>query len=78
MKTLIKPQTKLKLVKLNNHNNHFEDQLNTSKTNLDTKFYQKLFLVFFSLSIFLIFPESPQNDDALCNKYYSEKVCNVW
>ena len=78
MKTLIKPQTKLKLVKLNNHNNHFEDQLNTSKTNLDTKFYQKLFLVFFSLSIFLIFPESPKDLDNLCNKYHSPEACNIF
>ena len=78
MKTLIKPQAKLNIVSFNNQTNPLQDYFNNSKSSLDFKFYQKLFLIFFAFSIFLIFPESPKDADKLCNKYNSQKVCNVW
>ena len=78
MKTLVKPQPKLGIVSFNNKTDHLQDQLSTLRKVLDFKFYQKLFLVFFALSIFLIFPESPQDSDILCNKYNSNHACNVW
>ena len=45
---------------------------------LDSKFYQKLFVVLISLSAILIFPESPKDSEALCKKYHSTEVCMVW
>jgi len=78
LKTLIKPQAKLKIASFTKQANHFEVQHSNLKAGINNKFYQKLFLVFFALSIFLIFPESPQDADALCNKYHSKVVCNVW
>ena len=78
MKTLIKPKAKLRIASFNNQTNYVQIQHSRSKTGINVKFYQKLFLVFFSLFLFLIFPESPQDSDFLCNKYHSEAICNVW
>ena len=44
----------------------------------DYKSYQKLFIVFISLSIFLIFPESPKELDNICVNNNSSQICNVW
>ena len=48
------------------------------KIHLDFKFYQKLFVVFISLSTILIFPESPIELENICQSYHSKKSCNVW
>ena len=45
---------------------------------VDYKFYQKLFVVLISLSIILIFPESPRELENICESYNSRKLCNVW
>ena len=42
------------------------------------KFYQKLFVLFISLSTILIFPESPKELENICETYNSKKLCNVW
>ena len=42
------------------------------------KFYQKLFVLLVSFSIFLIFPESPRELGNICESYNSRKICNVW
>ena len=44
----------------------------------DSKFYQKLFIVFISLSTILIFPDSPRELENICESYNSTKSCNVW
>ena len=44
----------------------------------NTKFYQKFFAVLFSLSTFLIIPESPRELENICETYNSKKLCNVW
>ena len=45
---------------------------------VDSKFYQKLFVVLISLSTLLIFPESPRDLERICENYNSRKLCNVW
>ena len=45
---------------------------------IDSKFYQKLFVVLISLSTFLIFSESPKELGNICEIYNSSKSCNVW
>ena len=45
---------------------------------INTKSYQKLFVILISLSTFLIFPESPRELENICNYYNSRKLCNVW
>ena len=43
----------------------------------DFKFYQKLFVVFISLSTILIFPESPKELENICENYNPKKLCIV-
>ena len=45
---------------------------------IDLKFYQKIFVVFISMSTFLIFPESPKELENICETYNSRNLCNVW
>ena len=45
---------------------------------VDSKFYQKLFIVFIALSTILIFPESPRELENICQSYNLKKLCNVW
>ena len=45
---------------------------------VDSKFYQKLFVVLISMSTILIFPESPRELGDICEAYNSRKLCNVW
>ena len=78
MQKLINPPVKLKIVSLNNATNHDKKKSNNSKISLDLKFYQTLFILFLTLSSFLIFPESPQDYEILCKKYHSIDACNVW
>ena len=61
------------------------DRLYPKNRNKVLKFYKKKFPTFIyyylipvSLLVFLLFPESPQKSANICNKYYSEVVCNVW
>ena len=42
------------------------------------KFYQKLFVFLISISTILIFPESPNELESICETYNSRKICNVW
>ena len=78
MKTLVTPQEKITLVSFNKFNVNPQDRFNNLKETQGTKFYQNIFLVFLGLSIFLIFPESPQESESLCKKYNSEPICKVW
>ena len=45
---------------------------------LDFKFYQKLFVLLISFSTSLIFPESPRELGNICEGYHSKEICNVW
>ncbi len=60
-------------------NNRSFNFLIEKETNLvDSKFYQKLFIVLISLSTILIFSESPKELENICETYNSRKMCNVW
>ena len=45
---------------------------------IDSKFYQKLFILIISFSTILIFPESPRQLVNICESYNSIKSCDVW
>ncbi len=77
MEILIKPHETLELVNFVNSKSQVEEKVN-SKNGLGIKFYQKLFVILLTLSTFLIFPESPQDSEVLCNKYNSKESCIVW
>ena len=45
---------------------------------VNSKFYQKIFVLLISFSTILIFPESPKELANICESYNSRKICNVW
>ena len=45
---------------------------------VNSKFYQKLFVLLISFSTILIFPQSPRELENICESYNSNKICNVW
>ena len=78
MQTLIQPEVKQKIASFDRLTYQVKEKSNNSKFGLDLKFYQKLFVIFFTSCVFLIFPESPQDAEVLCKKYQSIKACMVW
>ena len=78
MQTLIQPEVKLNIVGFDNSNSQVKEKSNNSKSGLDFKFYQKLFVILLVSCAFLIFPESPYDSEVLCKKYQSKKACMVW
>ena len=78
MQTLIQPEVKLKIASFDNSNCQVKGKSKNTKFVLDLKFYQKLFVILFASCSFLIFPESPQDSEALCKKYHSREACMVW
>ena len=78
MQTLIQPELKLKINSFDNSNFQVKEKSNNVKFGLGIKFYQKLFVILFSSCSLLIFPESPQDSEALCRKYQSTEACMVW
>ena len=78
MQTLIQPEVKLKIASFDNYNSKVKEKSNNLKFVLGFKFYQRLFVILFALCAFLIFPESPQDSEALCKKYHSIEACMVW
>ena len=75
MKTAIKPDLKSKTFA---YAEYFTLHREKEKSLINIRFYQKLFIVFVSLSIFLIFPESPRELENICETYNSIKLCDVW
>ena len=78
MQTLIQPEVKLNIVGFDNSNSQVKEKLNYSKSCLDFKFYQKLFVILLVSCAFLIFPESPRDSETLCKKYHLTEACMVW
>ena len=78
MQSLIQPEVKLKIVGFDNSNSQVKEKSNNSKSGLDFKFYQKLFLILLASCTFLIFSESPNNSEDLCKKYHPIEACIAW
>ena len=78
MQTLIQPEVKLKIASFDSSNCQVKEKSNKSKFSLDLKFYQKLFTILLASSGLLIFPESPQDTEALCREHQSKEACMVW
>ena len=78
MQTLIEPKVKQKIASFGNSTFNVKEKFYNSKLGLDCKFYQKVFPILLASCAFLIFPESPQDSQALCRKYHSIAACNIW
>ena len=75
MKTALKPELKLKTYCISKS----YSRLTEKETSLiNSKFYQKLFVLLISFSTILIFSESPRELGNICENYNSIKICNVW
>ena len=74
MKTALKPNLKSKTFCTKKRYAYFQEK---ETVFVDFKFYQKLFVVFISLSTILIFPESPRELGNLCEFYNSKSSCNI-
>ena len=75
MKTAVKPDFKSKALCTSKSYICLKDKENS---HIKFKSYQKLFVVFISLSTILIFPESPKELENICENYNSQELCNVW
>ena len=74
MKTALKPDLKSKNYCISKSYSLAEKEISL----INTKFYQKLFVLLISFSTILIFPESPRELGNICESYNSKKICNVW
>ena len=75
MKTAFRPDFKSKTYCISKSYNPLTEKEITS---INSKFYQKLFVLLISFSTILIFPESPKELENICESYNSRKLCNVW
>ena len=75
MKTAVKPELKSKTFCISKSYIPLKEKHHCV---VDSKFYQKLFVVLISLSAILIFPESPRYLENICEYYNSKRICNVW
>ena len=78
MQTLIHSKIKLKMANFENLTYELKEKSNNLNLGLNSKFYQKLFVIIFMSSLFLIFPESPKDSEVVCRKYHSIEACNIW
>ena len=75
MKTAVKPNLKSKnFCSIKSYTRPREKEIFF----IDYKFYQKIFIVFISLSTILIIPETPGELENICQNYNSRKSCLVW
>ena len=75
MKTALKPDLKLKTFCISKSCDRRKEK---EISLINSKFYQKLFIVLISFLTILIFPESPRELENICENYNSRKICNVW
>ena len=75
MKTALKPDLKSKSYCISKSYSRLPGKEISSSI---FKSYQKLFVLFISFSIILIFPQSPKELGNVCESYNSRKMCNVW
>ena len=78
MKTLVQP-----LVSINTET-YLNQSCRQNRLKIHSTQYRKLhaklkfLLLVMSFFTFITFPESPEIDGNICNKYNNEKSCNVW
>ena len=75
MKTALKPDLKSKTYCISKSYSRLAEK---EISLINTKFYQKLFVLLISFSTILIFPETPEELGNICKIYNHKKICNVW
>ena len=75
MKTVVKSDSELQTLRsCKNYTRLRENEINL----VNSKFYQKIFIILISFCTILIFPEAPRQMENICETYNSEKLCDVW
>ena len=77
METLTKSCKKIETFRISTSNFDLHEEAQSSLIKIDSKFYQKLFVMIVLFSIILIFPEAPKELETVCNNYNSKDICNV-
>ena len=77
MKTVIKAGINLESSDIKDRSFNLSEKVSNVKSELDSKLYQNLLFFFITLSIFLIFPELPNELELVCNRHHVEGICNV-
>ena len=75
MKTVLKPEFKLKTYCISKSYSRLKEK---EIILINSRVYQKLFVLLISFSTFLIFPESPKELGNICEAYNTSKICKVW
>ena len=75
MKTVLKPELKLKTYCISKSYSRLKEK---EISFINSKVYQKIFVLLISFSTFLIFPESPKELGNICESYNTSKICKVW
>ena len=75
MKTVLKPDLKSKTFCVSQS---YPRLIEKDVSLVKIKLYQKLFIFLISFWTILIFPESPNELENICERYNSTKICNVW
>ena len=75
MKTAFKPDLSSRIFCISKIHTRLKDK---EMSFIDYKLYQKLLVVFISMSSILIIPESPRELENICETHNSKKLCNVW
>ena len=75
MQTFVKPDLKLKTSCISKSYTRLKEK---EISQLDFKFYQKVFALLILFLTILIFPESPRELANICEIYNSKNSCNVW
>ena len=78
MRTLIRSEIEVKNFRLKSETFRSKHKFDNSLIFLDNKFYQKIIAMLISISIILIFPESPKKLEDVCKAHNSSQICNVW
>ena len=78
MKTLVRPQLDSTIAISTDRLIPKKIVRNQEILHKDNKKIIPYFLLFFSFSIFLFFPESPKLSESICTSHNPESVCNVW
>ena len=78
MKTLVKPLAKLN-TEIYLNQSYGQNRLKSQSLQY-RKFhiYWKFLLLTMSFFTFIAFPDSPEIEENICNKFYSEEACNIW
>ena len=75
MNTVLKPELKLKTYCISKSYSRLKEK---EISLINSRVYQKLFVLLISFSTILIFPESPRELENICESYNARKICNVW